>query len=88
MADKYGKNQMRQIRTNIGNFIKDGIPRYSYGGYWCYKEYIDEIKNKKVLDNRKQNRGVHSGMPKKLVLSIGIIILFLYLTLRERLKEK
>ena len=65
MADKYGKNQMRQIRINIGNFIKDGIHRYSYGGYWCYKEYIDEIKNKKMLDNRKQNRGVHSGMPKK-----------------------
>lgn len=65
ITNRYTNNQIRQIRTNIGNFIKDGVPRYSYGGYWCYKEYIDEIKNKKMLDNRKQNRGAHSGISKK-----------------------
>ena len=64
--NRYTNNQIRQIRTNIGNFIKDGVPRYSYGGYWCYRDYVEEIKSKRILDGRKRNGGIHSGLPKTL----------------------
>ena len=66
VTNRYTNNQIRQIRTNIGNFIKDGVPRYSYGGYWCYRNYVEEVKSKRMLDGRKRNGGIHSGLPKAL----------------------